>query len=198
MWLKLDAQQILARSIEMKGTSSKLAIAFFALFGIHALIFAGRQQNFEGGFVANIPKTWDDEPVASLEIPLADPRYSPVHVSSDYYYRMPVRPIYKSYPIYAPGKEPPGYMDWLKQQEPEIAFDSNKLKTESDWIRAGELVFDAPRAYQPLSNSPLRDSEFYKMTKVPLAKDGIIAFRRYVIRKKGVVEIGSNACADCH
>src|SRR5207247_4541266 len=67
-----------------------------------------------------------------------------------------------------------------------------------DWIRAGELVFDAPRGYQPLSNSPLRDPEFYKTTNVPLAKDGIVAHGRYVIRKKGIVEIGANACADCH
>jgi hypothetical protein len=31
-----------------------------------------------------------------LEIPLADPVGSPKHVSADYYYRIPVAPIYKS------------------------------------------------------------------------------------------------------
>ncbi|HEY3135072.1 MAG TPA: hypothetical protein VGL29_03370 [Blastocatellia bacterium] len=182
----------------MRSTLTKLEIALFLLLGINALIFGGQPQESANSVVANIPKAWDDEAVASLEMPLADPRYSPVHVSSDYYYRMPVRPIYKSYPIYAPGKEPSGYMDWLKQQEPEFAFDADKLKTESDWIRAGELVFDAPRGYLPLSNSVLRDPEFYKAANVPLTKDGIVPFRRYVIGKKGVVEIGSNACADCH
>src|SRR6266568_4632151 len=183
----------------MRDIPSKLVMLFFlALVSINALVSPSRAQKADGSTSTHIPKTWDDEAVASLEVPLADPRYSPVHVNSDYYYRMPVRPIYKSYPIYAPGKEPPGYIDWLKQQQPEIVFDAASLKTESDWIRAGELVFDAPRAYQPLSNSPLRDPEFYKMTNVPLAKDGTVAFRRYVIRKKGVVEIGSNACSDCH
>jgi hypothetical protein len=47
-----------------------------------------------------IPKTWDDEAIATLEIPLADPVGSPKHVSSEYYYRIPVVPIYKSYPVY--------------------------------------------------------------------------------------------------
>ncbi len=78
------------------------------------------------------------------------PASPPEHISSDYYYRMPVRPIYKSYPIYAPGKEPPGYFDKLKQLEPEIAFDPATLKTEADWIKAGELAFDAPVGMTPI------------------------------------------------
>src|SRR5207247_2005115 len=99
-----------------------------------------------------IPKTWDDEAMASLEVPLADESGSPLHASADYYYQIPVRPIYKSYPVYAPGKEPPGYFDRLKEQEPEIAFDAAKLKTEEDWIKAGEIVFDSPIAYDFLIN----------------------------------------------
>jgi hypothetical protein len=183
----------------MRDVLSNLVMLFFlVIVSINAFVGRSRAQRPDRGTSAQIPKTWEDAAVASLEVPLADPRFSPVHVSSDYYYRMPVRPIYKSYPIYPPGKEPPGYLEWLKQQEPEITFDPAKLKTESDWIRAGELVFDAPRGYQPLSSSQLRDPEFYKATNVPLAKDGTVGFRRYVIRKKGVVEVGSNACADCH
>jgi hypothetical protein len=93
-----------------------------------------------------IPKTWDDAAMATLEIPLADPVGSPKHVSADYYYKMPVRPIYKEYPIYAPGYEPPGYTEWLKRQEPVILWDDKghapPLKTEADWIKAGEMVFD--------------------------------------------------------
>ncbi|HWO01193.1 MAG TPA: hypothetical protein VNS63_18170 [Blastocatellia bacterium] len=91
-----------------------------------------------------IPKTWDDEAMLSLELPLADPAASPKHVSSDYYYRIPVRPIYKSYPVYYPANEPAAYLDWLKKQEPKIVFDASTLKTEGDWVAAGELVFDAP------------------------------------------------------
>ena len=56
-----------------------------------------------------IPRTWDNEEIARHEVPLAQPEASPKHVSSDYYYRIPVRPIYKSYPVYAYGHEPSGY-----------------------------------------------------------------------------------------
>src|SRR5262245_51709273 len=121
--------------------------ALLALIVITNLIPVGRAQKSNADFTPTIPKTWDDEAVAALEVPLADPRYSPAQVSSDYYYRMPVRPIYKSYPIYAPGKEPPGYLDWLERQEPEIVFDAARLKTDADWILAGELVFHATKTF---------------------------------------------------
>src|ERR1043166_865877 len=175
-----------------------LMLLLLMLLSISAVLVVGRAQKSESGTLLQIPKTWNDKAVADLEVPLADPRYSPVHVSSDYYYRMPVRQIYKSYPIYAPGKEPPGYIEWLKQQEPEIVFDAAKLKTESDWIRAGELVFNAPLGYQPVSSSPFLDPKFYEQTRMPVARDGTIPFRRYVIRKKGVVEVGATSCAECH
>src|SRR5215472_14291271 len=58
----------------------------------------------------NIPKVWDDGAVASMEIPLAYAPGSPVHVPSEYYYRMKVRTIYRSYPFYHPSKEPPGLL----------------------------------------------------------------------------------------
>ena len=103
-----------------------LMLVLLVLLSISAVMVVGRAQKSENGRLSQIPKTWDDKAVAELEVPLADPRYSPVHVSSDYYYRMPVRQIYKSYPIYPPGKEPPGYMEWLKQQEPEIVFDARR------------------------------------------------------------------------
>ena len=49
--------------------------------------------------------------VASVTLPLAVADATPVQVPSKYYYGIPVRPIYKSYPVYHPAKEPPGYID---------------------------------------------------------------------------------------
>src|SRR5438128_636872 len=183
----------------MRDIPSKLVMLFFlALVSITSFVGPSRAQRADSSASAHIPQTSVDKGVAELEVQLADPRYSPAHVSSDYYYRMPVRQIYKSYPIYARGKEPPGYMEWLKQQEPEIVFDAVKLKTESDWIRAGELVFNAPIGYQDASSSPFLDPRFYQQAAVPVAKDGTVPFRRYVIRKKGIVEVGGTSCAECH
>jgi len=145
-----------------------------------------------------VPRAWDGNALAELEVPLADPTHSPVHVSSDYYYKLPIRPVYKSYPVYPSGKEPPNYIEWLQQQEPEIVFDPADLKTESDWIRAGELVFDAPIRFAPLSDRTIRNSELYKAVHIPVSRDGTVPFLRYVVRKKGLVEVGDSSCGQCH
>jgi hypothetical protein len=158
-------------------------------------VAAGRQQGTMP--VAPIPVAWDRDALAELEVPLANANYSPVHVAPDDYYRLPVRPVYKSYPIYAPGKEPAGYLEWLKQQEPQVVFDPTTLKTQADWVAAGELVFDAPIRFAPLSTRP-RDAEYFAATHMPLTRDGVMPFQHYVIRKKGVVEIGESSCGQCH
>ena len=54
----------------------------------------------------SIPRTWDDEQIASLEVALANPAGSPKHVSADYYYKIPVRPIYKQYSVVSTRKPP--------------------------------------------------------------------------------------------
>src|SRR3954467_2603864 len=87
-----------------------------------------------------IPKAWDARELASFELPLVQADRSARHATPDYYYKLAVRPIYKSYPIYAPGREPAGYMDWLAQQEPVLAFDTSRLASDADWIAAGEAV----------------------------------------------------------
>jgi cytochrome c553 len=146
--------------------------------------------------------------MSTLEIPLATPVGSPKHVSADYYYRIPIRPIYKSYPVYVAGHEPPGYIESLRKQEPIITWDSADhrppLVTQADWIKAGESVFDAPIAYgftvaltEPTSLY-VRESDWLKRTGSPVTRDGVLPFYRYVIRTKDKVEIGILACAMCH
>ena len=104
----------------------------------------------ESGDHAGVPKTWDDAAMTSLEIPLSYPAGSPKHVPGEYYYRIPVRPIYKQYPVYAPGREPKGYWQWLQKQEPVVLWDDVNthppLRTAEDWIKAGETAFEAPIA----------------------------------------------------
>jgi hypothetical protein len=164
------------------------------------------QPGSRAGYHPEIPKTWDDAEIPTLEIPLADPTGSPQHVSSDYYYKVPVRPIYKSYPIYAPGHEPSGYMDWLKQQEPQVIWDDGShrppLQNEADWIKAGEVVFDAPTVYQGVrpvvTTSDVHNPIWWSGVGAQFAKDGTLPGYRYVIRKKGQVETGSLSCASCH
>ena len=79
---------------------------------------------------ADVPRTWDDAAMAALEVPLANPIGSPRQVQAEYYYKIPVRKIYKQYPVYAPGREPAGYLDWLKRQEPVLLWDDAGRKPQ--------------------------------------------------------------------
>src|SRR5690349_17442670 len=70
-----------------------------------------------------IPKAWVEAELEQMDVPVSQPAYSQKAVSPDYYYRIPVTLIYKSYPVYAPGRAPAGYMEKLKRLRPELAFD---------------------------------------------------------------------------
>jgi hypothetical protein len=149
---------------------------------------------------ADIPKTWDKAAIESLQLPLAMREFSPSHISAEDYYRIPERIIYRSYPVYAPGREPAGYEGWLTNVEPVVAFDAGRLTSPEDWIAAGETVFNAPSSFGPVffTAQDVRDPEFIRSTAMPVAADGSIPFARWVVRRKGVVELGSMGCATCH
>ena len=132
----------------------------------------GRRAAFTVAFDPEIPRTWDSAAIHDFELPLADPKGSPVPISEKYYYSLPERVVYKSYPIYHPDHEPEGYQEWLRQQEPQVVFDPANLKTEADWIAAGEMLFDHPidTFGAIVSNEAVRDSAFYTFTNCPSPK----------------------------
>ncbi|MGH9720935.1 MAG: hypothetical protein ACRD8O_12035 [Bryobacteraceae bacterium] len=152
----------------------------------------------------SIPRTWDPKAMASLQVPLATSSASPVPASAEFYYGLPEMKILRSYPIYAPGREPAGYAEWLKQQEPELAFDPSRLRSAEDWKRAGETVFDAPLAFESdpflgiVTRTLIRNPAWYLQAGIPVARDGVVPFARYVVRTKGVVEVGNLSCGMCH
>ena len=154
-------------------------------------------------FSANVPITWDEQALATLEVPLPNAQFSPKAVPREYYYRIPVRPIYRSYPVYAPDKEPPGYFESLKQREPETLWDDKRrqprLASEADWGKAGEIVFNAPIFYDQVTTvANVRNPEWYAKVRPPVTKEGILPYMSYVIREKGKIELGNNGCAFCH
>jgi hypothetical protein len=85
----------------------------------------------------DVPKAWGDDAVRAMELPLIVLGRLAHHVSSEYYYRMPASRIPRTYPVYAPEREPTGYLDWLKSQDPEDALDFSKLTSKADWWRRG-------------------------------------------------------------
>ncbi len=165
-------------------------------FAMVALACSSSAQEFH----PDIPKVWDDNATKDFEVPLAQRDRSPRYMSAEEYYKLKVRPIYRTYPIYLQGQEPPGYLDSLKEKEPEIVFDPAKLHTKEDWIKAGKLVFEADVTYDPAPPAPGGRRVAPTLTKF-VGKDGIIPSfvgGNYVIREKGVVERGSLSCASCH
>ena len=174
-------------------------------FFVISLVHLGANAQ-EVGFDPQIPRIWDDKVMQELELPLVNSKFSPKHVSAKFYYQMPPRVLLKTYPVYHPDKEPPGYIGRLKTLEPEAIWDKSSLRTKADWIRAGELVFDAPLITRFLSPSsrdyeaslPIRQKRWFEETGTPVAADGTVPFFRYVIEEKGVVRIGALSCAMCH
>ncbi|MDX2153078.1 MAG: hypothetical protein SFV54_20205 [Bryobacteraceae bacterium] len=151
------------------------------------------------GFQPQIPRVWDDASMAELELPLAS-GLRPEHVPSRYYYAIPERPVWKSYPVYAPAREPAGYFERLKTLEPERAFDAKALRTREDWIRAGRQVFESANTFPPVSFpfTEVHNPAWWRATGALAAKDGTLPYYRYVIREKGRVELTFDSCASCH
>ncbi|AXC16106.1 hypothetical protein ACPOL_6898 (plasmid) [Acidisarcina polymorpha] len=178
-----------------------------ALLGVILLGGVSLSAQAPAPFSPVVPRTWDDAAMATLEIPLANPIGSPRQASAEYYYKIPVRKIYKEYPVYAPGREPAGYMDWLRKQEPFVLWDDAgvkpPLKTEEEWLKAGELVFDASIFTESgddgvIALADVHSKDWNEKGDVPVTKDGVVPFVRYVIKEKGKVELGSFSCGMCH
>jgi hypothetical protein len=149
---------------------------------------------------SDIPKTWDERALHALEVPAPDPAYTPRAVPADFYYRIPVRPIYRGYPVDAPGKEPVGYFDSLQRRDPEVIRDDARgvkppLQTEADWIKAGEMVFDAAIFYDRVASAKhVRSNEWYAAANPRLTSDPArlrddyvpTGFRGYGIKTRAV------------
>lgn len=150
--------------------------------------------------VLDIPRIWTDEAMKEWELPNSNPAYSAQPVSEEFYYSLPERVIYKTYPVYHPGHEPEGYWEWLHGLEAEVVFDESKLITEEDWIKAGELLFDYPidTLGAIINTQHVRNPDFYSSTGMPLTPEGIMPFAQWVVAGKGKVYLGNLSCAMCH
>ena len=149
---------------------------------------------------SDIPRIWTNEALKNWELPNANPDYSVEPVREEFYYALPERIIYKTYPVYHPDYEPEGYWEWLHEQDAQIVFDASQLKTEKDWIKAGELLFDYPidTLGAVISTKHVRDKAFYTSSGMPLTPDGIMPFVHWVVAGKGKVYLGNLSCAMCH
>jgi hypothetical protein len=64
----------------------------------------------------------------------------PGHYSAAEYYAAP-SDNFRTYPVYRPDKEPPGYWEWLQKQKPEPLVDATRIRNRQDWIAADARAF---------------------------------------------------------
>jgi Di-haem oxidoreductase, putative peroxidase len=148
------------------------------------------------GSQSRAPKTWDEAALAEWATPLAGINVRPAHTSAREYYALPVDNL-KTYPVYLAGREPEGYWEMLNAIGPKNMIEPEKLNTEADWIKAGQVVFEQ------MDHLHLRtfDKKFIEAARRGESAfrraDGTAANLRWVPTKDGVALSFPN-CANCH
>jgi cytochrome c peroxidase len=145
------------------------------------------------------PRIWDDKALEDWATPIAALGIRPGHFTAAEYYAVPPDNL-RTYPVYRPDREPPGYWDWLQKQKPQPLVDARNLRTRQDWIKAGETAFrslDQPpvRTSDPAIIQAFRDSKKYDGVWTQL--DGSVAKARWVVTETGV-QLSVAECVSCH
>ena len=136
----------------------------------------------------DIPKTWDMAEITKFMLPTADASVSVTPISEEYYYKLPERKIFKSYPILLTDDIEANrkYIDSLKSLDPVDLF-QNEPKTEQDLIRLGEEVFSAPLATFDYSDNFLTElKSSIKNAEIPISKK-TFPYYSYVIDEKSKI-----------
>lgn len=166
-----------------------------------AAVLLGAQSGSAQSSAVVVPPSWSQKDVSTFRLPLAGLGAPPMLISEREYYALPEVNL-KTYPVYVPDREPPNYLEWLRQQDPRPMVDISRLKTEQDWIDAGREVFygrELPRFTGSEDNLQLiRNPQVLAAYHLQTTKDGVILGLRYVVRQKGKVELGTDTCAMCH
>jgi cytochrome c peroxidase len=147
----------------------------------------------------DVPRIWDDSALEDWATPIAALGIRPSHLTAKEYYAVPADNL-RTYPVYRPDREPPGYWLWLQKQKPQPLVDASKLRTRYDWIKAGETAFrslDQPpvRTSDPAFVQAFRDPKKYD--GVWTQADGSLAFARWVVTEAGL-QLSVAECAGCH
>src|SRR5512144_381427 len=89
------------------------------------LVSYGSAQEMRG---ESVPRIWDDQSLSDWATPIAALGIRPSQVTAAEYYTIPGDNL-RTYPVYRPDKEPPGYWEWLQKQRPQPLIDASKLRT---------------------------------------------------------------------
>src|SRR6185369_17597390 len=88
-----------------------------------------------------VPTVWDHNALADWPAPIAGLNVRRGFFKQHEYYSL-AGDNFRSYPVYHPDREPPGYWLRLKSLKPEKLVDQSKIHTQAEWIAAGKRAWD--------------------------------------------------------
>jgi mono/diheme cytochrome c family protein len=156
-------------------------------------------QRYLRAWTPDIPRVWDEAALADWATPLAGLNAPPTHISAAEYYALPEENL-RSYPVYMPGREPPGYWNEITSLGPQPLIEPDKLATQADWVAAGERVFlDSVvlRTFDPAVIAMARDRQAMEARGTGPLPDGTINGLRWLPTRDGVA-LGFTNCSACH
>jgi len=152
-----------------------------------------------------VPKLWDEQALEGWALPLAN-GLEPVHVPPEMYYAAPVDNL-RTYPVYHPDREPPGYREALLARGPQPLIEPGKLQTHADWIEAGRRVFeeldtpgsrcDDPEVLAHFTDAKAID-KYRDAGHDVMTKDGVLLDYRWVVDTDRKLKLSFTSCAGCH
>jgi hypothetical protein len=150
----------------------------------------------------HVPKLWDEAELATWATPLAGLGLPPSFTSEAEYYAAPIDNL-RTYPMYHPRSEPPGYREWLAAQGPQRLIEPEKLVTKEDWIAAGKRVFDeldsaAARSADPEVLAYFSSAAAIDAHDETITPDGVILDFRWVVDLDGTLKVSLSSCQGCH
>jgi hypothetical protein len=153
------------------------------------------------GAQPHVPRAWDEKGFVGWQLPLAGQKFTAGHFTEEEYYRAPVENV-RTYPVYAPGREPKGYWDFLTSIGPQPLLDPSKLRTEREWVDAGRRVFEEfdfvpSRHYDADLVRKLRSQAYFAERRIEPLPDGTLPYVRWVVTGRGVA-ITLRECSGCH
>lgn len=152
-----------------------------------------------------VPRLWDKQALETWATPLAS-GITPSYLTPEEYYAKPVDNL-RTYPVYHPDREPPGYREELLRRGPQPLIEPQKLRNEADWIEAGRRVFEELDTPAMRSDDPQVLAHFSDGKAVDkyrddghdtMSVDGVLLDYRWVVERDGKLKLGVSSCFGCH
>ena len=147
------------------------------------------------------PRFWNDRGLADWATPIAGLNVRPGHFSEREYDAAPAGEWLRTFPVYFPGQEPPGYWEMLRAKKPEPLI-APGARTREEWGDSGQRAFDemdlpAFRSDDPALMALARNAVAFAQRGGRAQKDGVVLGLRWVPASKGLA-LGVSDCSSCH